>query len=73
MMMTHAAEDLELLLEADASESERVTASRYREARAAGMNPQEARHFADSLTDIGWLRTMVAGHASPDLIARTLI
>lgn len=71
--MTFAAEDLDLLLDEDASEPERVSANRYREARAAGLTPPEARHFADSLTDIGWLRTMVAGHADADLIARTLL
>ena len=73
MMMTHAAEDLEMLLADDADESSRVAANRYLEARAAGLSSPEARHFADSRTDIGWLRAMVAGGASADLIARCLL
>jgi hypothetical protein len=46
---------------------------RYREARAAGLSFVEARLFADSDADIGWLRKLVRDECSPELIASIVL
>lgn len=50
-----------------------VRRRRYKEARRAGLSIAESHLFADSETDIGVLRRLVADGCSPRLIAQILL
>lgn len=54
------------------SESECVLLRRYLEAREAGLTMDEAHLFAESDTDIGLLRKLVAGGCNSSLTAKIL-
>lgn len=50
-----------------------VRRRRYREARRAGLSIVEAELFADSDSDIGFLRNLVRDGCDPGLIASILL
>lgn len=50
-----------------------VRRHRYKEARDAGLSIVEAKLFADSNSDVGWLRRLVADDCPPALLARIII
>lgn len=54
-------------------EQGQVRKRRYLEARSAGLTRVEARLFADSETDVRWLRKLVEGKATPDQMCRILL
>jgi len=50
-----------------------VLRRRYTEARRAGMTLVEARLFAESDRDVGELRQLIKGGATPDQIRRIIL
>jgi hypothetical protein len=46
---------------------------RYRQARHAGLLPDDAMEFAHSHTDVGELRRLVAAGCEPELIAAIVL
>lgn len=46
---------------------------RYKEARDAGLSIIEAKLFAESDTDVGELRRLVAKRCPPELLARVIL
>lgn len=67
-METLQPDDLEL-----SDEAREVRRRRYKEARRAGLSLVEAELFADSDVDIGVLRNLVAGAATPAQILDLLL
>jgi hypothetical protein len=54
-------------------EERNVIRRREREARQAGLEPQDAFDFARSHEDVGLLRRLVRDGATPDQIARIVL
>lgn len=54
-------------------ERKAVRLHRYHEARSAGLTRVEARLFAESEEDVGLLRKLLAGGATPQQIAAILL